>query len=153
MITSFIMHKIGRQERGIRKNSSASRLLPNRQCAFRGGSDLETRFGLFSPVERLERCWHLTVCQWTEPDSAADVVGSFFRFFARLAPLRPAETLPIAHESLASIQLRTLPMIERFGQFLPSPHFSQKREGVRDSLRGACCSMRPDHERSVSHQD
>ena len=35
--------------------------------------------------------------------------------FACLAPLRSAETLPIAHQSLASIQLRPLPMIERFG--------------------------------------
>lgn len=70
-----------------------------------GRAALETCLGLFSPVEHLERCWHLTVCQWTEPDSAANVVGSFFRFFARLAPLRLAETLPIAHESLASIQL------------------------------------------------
>jgi hypothetical protein len=35
--------------------------------------------------------------------------------FDCLAPLRPTETLPIAHQSLASIQLRPLPMIERFG--------------------------------------
>ena len=70
-----------------------------------------------------------------------------------LAPLRLAKTLPIAHESLPSIQLRPLPMIERFGQFLLPGQLSHKREGVRNTLRGACRRMRPDHERSVSHQD
>ena len=86
---------------GVRLPGATLRPEPTRL----GRAALETCLGLFSPVEHLERCWHLTVCQWTEPDSAANVVGSFFRFFARLAPLRLAETLPIAHESLASIQL------------------------------------------------
>jgi hypothetical protein len=49
------------------------------------------------------------------PGAEAGAVGSLPFAWDWLAPLRLAETLPIAHEPLPSIQLRPLPMIERFG--------------------------------------
>ncbi len=51
------------------------------------------------------------------PHTAASTSKGIANAFALVGELagKPTETLPIAHQSLASIQLRPLPMIERFG--------------------------------------